>query len=103
MELPSQDEDMPIPINSTYVGGGHGHGHMIHHDPTPPNNTNHIVPPSMNGPPIDAPPVAAAADHHVPFKKIVRYCEIVIHSFTPKHTLLCVGLILFLPSSLISV
>ncbi|XP_004230410.1 zinc-finger homeodomain protein 4 [Solanum lycopersicum] len=69
MELPSQDhEDMPIPINSTY-------GHLIHHDPTPPNNTNHIIPPSMNGPPIDAPPVATAADHHVPFKKIVRYKE----------------------------
>jgi len=69
MELPSQDhEDMPIPINSTY-------GHMIHHDPTPPNNTNHIIPPpSMNGPPIDAPPVATAPDHHVPFKKIIRYC-----------------------------
>ncbi|CAN4110785.1 unnamed protein product [Withania somnifera] len=75
MELPSQEEDMPIPINSTYVGGGHGHGHMIHHDPTPPNNTNHIIPPSMNGPPIDAAPVAAAADHHVPFKKMVRYKE----------------------------
>ncbi|XP_055816423.1 zinc-finger homeodomain protein 4 [Solanum dulcamara] len=75
MELPSQDEDMPLPINSTYVGGGHGHGHMIHHDPTPPNNTNHIIPPSMNGPPIDAPPVATAADHHVPFKKMVRYKE----------------------------
>ncbi|KAF3616960.1 hypothetical protein BC332_22134 [Capsicum chinense] len=78
MELPSQEEDMPIPINSTYVGGGHGHGHghMIHHDPTPPpNNTNHIIPPSMNGPPIDAAPVAAAPDHHVPFKKMVRYKE----------------------------
>ncbi|KAJ8572678.1 hypothetical protein K7X08_009189 [Anisodus acutangulus] len=75
MELsPSQEEDMPIPINSTYVGG-HSHGHMIHHDPTPPNNnTNHIIPPSMNGPPIDAPPVAAA-DHHVPFKKMIRYKE----------------------------
>ncbi|CAN4108216.1 unnamed protein product [Withania somnifera] len=78
MELPSQEEDMPIPINSTYVGGGHGHGHghMIHHDSTPPNNTNHIIPPSMNDPPIDAAPVAAAAaDHHVPFKKMVRYKE----------------------------
>ncbi|KAJ8529717.1 hypothetical protein K7X08_036552 [Anisodus acutangulus] len=71
MELPpSQEEDMPIPINSTYVGG-HSHGYMIHHDPAPPNNnTNQFIPPSMNGPPIDAPP-----DHHAPFKKMVRYKE----------------------------
>lgn len=99
MELPSQDEDMPLPINSTYVGGGHGHGHMIHHDPTPPNNTNHIIPPSMNGPPIDAPPVATAADHHVPFKKMVRYSQIVTHSFnyiTSKTGSSRTGLILFI-------
>ncbi|KAL6517826.1 hypothetical protein OROMI_033527 [Orobanche minor] len=28
--LPSQESDMPIPLNSTY-GGVHVHGHMIHH------------------------------------------------------------------------
>ncbi|OIT32582.1 PREDICTED: zinc-finger homeodomain protein 4-like [Nicotiana attenuata] len=82
MEIPSQEEEMPMPmpINSTYVGGGerHGHGHIIHHDPTTvPNNTNHIIPSSVansiNGPPIEATPVSA--DHHVPYKKIVRYKE----------------------------
>ncbi|KAJ4915761.1 Zinc-finger homeodomain protein 4 [Raphanus sativus] len=47
MNIASQeDHDMPIPLNTTYVGGG-GHGHMIHHphdhhaaDSAPPTHKN---------------------------------------------------------------
>lgn len=59
MEIASQeDHDMPIPLNTAFVGGGGGHGHMIHHhhdhhaaNSAPPthNNNNNITtqPPQM--------------------------------------------------------
>lgn len=64
MEIPSSHEDgeMPIPINSTYGGGGHGQHMIMHHEP--PTHNNHIIPsappqiPPSNGPPID---------HHAPY------------------------------------
>ncbi|XP_009762039.1 zinc-finger homeodomain protein 4-like isoform X1 [Nicotiana tabacum] len=52
MEVPNEEGEMAMPINSAY-----GHGHMIHHDPAPQNN--HIIPSSQiitskNGPPISS-------------------------------------------------
>ncbi|KAL6545677.1 hypothetical protein OROGR_009551 [Orobanche gracilis] len=45
MELPSQEADMPISVNSTY-GGVHVHGHMIHHHHHDPSLSSHnrIIP-----------------------------------------------------------
>ncbi|KAI3448383.1 hypothetical protein Pfo_005048 [Paulownia fortunei] len=65
MELPSQEGDMPIPLNSTYGGG---HGHMIHHDSA--ISHNHISQVPSTGPPI-----SSTVDDHLPFKKMVRYRE----------------------------
>ncbi|KAF2320310.1 hypothetical protein GH714_027071 [Hevea brasiliensis] len=77
MELSSHEEEIPIPINSSYGGAhGHGHGHMIHHDH--PATHNHIIPssalqmPSNNG---SSSIPSALEDHHAPFKKMVRYRE----------------------------
>ncbi|CAI9101485.1 OLC1v1038819C1 [Oldenlandia corymbosa var. corymbosa] len=80
MELPNQEGEMPIPLNSTYGG----HGHMIHHHDPPPaivvsaaaHNNNHILTPSTTNGPISA----TIEDHgnnnnHVPFKKMIRYRE----------------------------
>ncbi|KAI3445541.1 hypothetical protein Pfo_002206 [Paulownia fortunei] len=80
MELPSQEAEMPVPLNSTYGGGhghthGHGHGHMIHHDPA---THNHIIPSSAGGGPQippSGPPISSTLDDHVPFKKMIRYRE----------------------------
>ncbi|KAJ8755677.1 hypothetical protein K2173_022272 [Erythroxylum novogranatense] len=90
MELSSHEGEIPIPINSTYVGGhshGHGHGHLIHqhrhdHPPSaPPSSHNHIIPTtappqisSTNGPTIPS-SLDHHQDHHAPFKKMVRYRE----------------------------
>lgn len=74
MELSSHEGEIPLPINSTY-GGGHGHGHMIHHDHPAPHN--HIISssapqiPANNGPSIPT----SLDEHHVPYKKMVRYRE----------------------------
>lgn len=78
MELPSQEGEMQLPLNSTYGGGhghshGHGHGHMIHHDPVP-SAHNHIIPSSAPQMPSNG-PIASTLEDHVPFKKMVRYRE----------------------------
>ncbi|KAK6159706.1 hypothetical protein DH2020_003087 [Rehmannia glutinosa] len=73
MELPSQEAEMPIPLNSTY---GVGHAHMIHHHPPPPNN--HIIPspnPSSGAPITPSPPLDHHVDQVIPFKKLVKYRE----------------------------
>ncbi|EOY25774.1 hypothetical protein QUC31_011772 [Theobroma cacao] len=71
MELSSQEGEMPIPLNSTYGGG-----HMIHHDHHAAPH-NHIIVSSApqitcTGPSI---PTNLDDDHHVGFKKVVRYRE----------------------------
>lgn len=71
MEIPNQEGAIPvgpIPLNSTYGGGGNGHGHMIHHEPAP---HNHIIP-TTTSPQI---PTTALVEDHVPYKKMVRYRE----------------------------
>lgn len=77
MELPSQEGEMPLPLNSTYGGGhghtSHGHGHMIHHDPVP-SAHNHIMPSSAPQLPSNG-PISSSLEEHVPFKKMVRYRE----------------------------
>lgn len=87
MELPSQEGEMPIPLNSTYVGGhAHGHGHvpLIHHEH--PTHHNHVPPLSAatpqitcsNGPPMRMISSSSNLDHHqdhVPYKKMVKYKE----------------------------
>ncbi|XWS11578.1 hypothetical protein CRYUN_Cryun37aG0010400 [Craigia yunnanensis] len=83
MELSSHEEEIPIPLNSTYGGGhghghghghgfGFGHGHMIHHDPAP---HNHIIPSSAPQIPSTGPSLSTNLDDHVPYKKLVRYRE----------------------------
>ncbi|CAL5398978.1 unnamed protein product [Camellia sinensis] len=78
MELSSEDGEIPIPIPIP-INSSYGVGHMIHHDPAP---RNHIIPTSLatqnnqmssNGPPI--PTTTLVEDHHVPYKKMVRYKE----------------------------
>lgn len=65
MEMSSQDEEMPLPISSTY-----GHGQIIHHDPIPQLQLqNPIVPISVSQAPINEDHVA------VPYKKMVTYKE----------------------------
>ncbi|XP_039172707.1 zinc-finger homeodomain protein 4 [Eucalyptus grandis] len=89
MELPSQDTDIPIPINSSF-GGGHG-GHLIHqpqqHDPSSAiaSHNNHINLPRIpsNGPPPQPPPPPPPLEepqpqhqHVMPYKKVVvKYKE----------------------------
>ncbi|XP_022714624.1 zinc-finger homeodomain protein 4-like [Durio zibethinus] len=75
MELSSQEEEIPIPLNSTYGGGHghrHGHGRMIHHAPAP---HNHIIPSSEPQIPSTGPSLLTNLDDHVPYKKVVRYRE----------------------------
>lgn len=62
MEMSSQDEEMPLPINTTY---GHVHN-IIHHDPIP-HLQNPIVPISVSQ--------ITSNDDHVPYKKMVTYKE----------------------------
>ncbi|XP_020534070.1 zinc-finger homeodomain protein 4 [Jatropha curcas] len=80
MELSSHEGEIPIPINSSYGGG-----HMIHHDHHHPSTAhNHIISSSTpqlpsnnnhNGPNSSIPTPTLEVDHHVPFKKMVRYRE----------------------------
>ncbi|KAL3620762.1 hypothetical protein CASFOL_035674 [Castilleja foliolosa] len=104
MEIPSQEAEMPIPLNSTY-GEGHTHAHAHvnmmhhhhhhHHDP-PPSSHNHIIssPPPQIIPPSGPTHISSTHDHDdddddddvhdhtnnhniaiVPFKKPVKYKE----------------------------
>ncbi|XP_043722055.1 zinc-finger homeodomain protein 4-like [Telopea speciosissima] len=71
MDLSGQEEEIPIPITSTYAGG---HGHMIHHEPTPPHN--HIIPSSSSPQPPSNGPITPALEDHMPYKKVlIRYRE----------------------------
>ncbi|KAL3538461.1 hypothetical protein ACH5RR_001827 [Cinchona calisaya] len=83
MELPSQEGEMPLPLSSTYGGG---HGHMIHNDHpvVPASSHNHIIIPSSAPPPHPQagvpsngliPSSTLDQEHHVPFKKMVKYRE----------------------------
>ncbi|XP_016510094.1 zinc-finger homeodomain protein 4-like [Nicotiana tabacum] len=72
MEVPNEEGEMAMPINSTY-----GHEHMIYHDTAPQNN--HIITPpqivtSKNGPPIST-STLETSDNVVPYKKMVKYKE----------------------------
>lgn len=76
MDISNQDGDMPMPmpmpINSTY-----GHHMIHHHEPPPPpppqpQPQNHIVPNSVSPIPSNGP---MDQDHHVPYKKLVKYKE----------------------------
>ncbi|XP_073045477.1 zinc-finger homeodomain protein 4-like [Primulina eburnea] len=55
MEHPSQEEAMPIPLNSTYGSHGHGQAHIIYHD---------MIPSPLSQIPTN-----------VPFKKAIKYKE----------------------------
>ncbi|KAL3643799.1 hypothetical protein CASFOL_014614 [Castilleja foliolosa] len=94
MEIPSQEAEMQIPLNSTY-GGVHAHARMMHHhhhyDPPPPS-----PPPQINILPSGPAPISSTLDHDddnadaddddgvhdhtnnhhvVPFKKPAKYKE----------------------------
>ncbi|KAI5658191.1 hypothetical protein M9H77_26984 [Catharanthus roseus] len=80
MELPSQEGEMPIPLNSTYGG------HMIHHDHSSstvvpsqmPNSSNNNGPISSNNNNLDQDLHHHNQNHHnvvVNFKKMVKYRE----------------------------
>ncbi|XP_065871344.1 zinc-finger homeodomain protein 4 [Euphorbia lathyris] len=75
MEISSHEEEeegeIPLPINSTYVGGSHGH--MIHHHHH--HNNNNIIPqiPNNNVNVINGPD--DHHHHHQNLKKMVKYRE----------------------------
>lgn len=77
MELSSQEGEIPMPINSTYVGG-HGHGHMINHDP-PATTHNHIIIPSSATTqiPSNGTIIPSNLEDTIPYnkKQLVRYKE----------------------------
>ncbi|WCJ18708.1 Zinc-finger homeodomain protein 4 [Euphorbia peplus] len=80
MEISSHEEgEIPLPINSTYVGGTHGH--MIHHDHHHHHHNNIIIPSSVPQIPNNNGPSSIEDHHHHSavtnnsLKKMVRYRE----------------------------
>ncbi|XP_042507205.1 zinc-finger homeodomain protein 4-like [Macadamia integrifolia] len=58
MNLSSQEEEIPIPITTSYAGG----------------HINHIIPSSSPQLPSNG-PITPALEDHMPYKKVVRYRE----------------------------